>query len=56
MTMQTITLEREKETANTFRYKEMPEDGKPPVLDTLYLKKWLKPGKKIRVTIETIEE
>ena len=31
---------REKETKNTVRFQEMPEEGKPPVIGTLYVQKW----------------
>ena len=34
-----VTLRREKETKNTVRYEEM-ETHDPPVIGTLYLKKW----------------
>ena len=54
----TVTLEQERETANTIRYKE-PEGEDAPVLNTLYVPKWVlkKIGggsfpKKIAVTVE----
>lgn len=51
--MQVIHFEKEKETQNTIRFKEIPEDGKPPILGTLYVQKWaFKDKSKLKVTIE----
>lgn len=41
----------EKETKNTIRYAEQT-DGKPPIVGTLYIQKWAKPGVALVVTIE----
>lgn len=30
----------DKETKNTIRYQEKPEEGQPPVMGTTYLQKW----------------
>lgn len=38
--MQKIKFVKEKETKNTVRYQEVPEEGKPPVISTLYVQKW----------------
>ena len=35
-----VRFEREKETKNTVRYQEVTEQGKPPIIGTLYLQKW----------------
>lgn len=35
-----IKLKLEKTTKNTYRYQEQPEDGQPPVINTLYIQKW----------------
>lgn len=35
-----IKFKLEKATKNTFRYQEEPEDGKPPVVGTIYVQKW----------------
>ena len=35
-----ITFELEKETKNSVRYKEVPGDGKPPIVGSLYVQKW----------------
>jgi len=44
-----------KETKGTYVYEETLEGGKPPVLRTQYVQKWVmgtEPPKKIKVTIE----
>ena len=54
MSKQEIEFEKEKETKNTIRYMEIT-DGKPPVINYLYIQKWaLKPTtpEKIKITIE----
>jgi hypothetical protein len=40
-TERVVTLNREKETPNKVRFKEEAVEGQPPVLDTLYVPKWL---------------
>lgn len=37
----TVILNREKETPNSVRFSEEEKPGKPPVLKTVYLPKWL---------------
>jgi len=51
MEKQILKFKVEKETKNTFRYAEVSE-GKPPVLGTIYIQKWLSPPEKLTVTIE----
>lgn len=49
----TIRMTREKETKNTIRFQEQPSPGNAPVLQTLYLQKWLAGScHAITVTIE----
>jgi len=50
----TITFETEKETKNTIRYSEVPANGEPPKVGTLYLQKWAvqKLGNPKRITVE----
>ncbi len=54
-----VELEIEKETKNTIRYAEVEnEEGKPPILRTLYIQKWAlgkQPPRRIQVTIEEVE-
>lgn len=53
MTKTTIKLAFEKETKNSVRYQEMPEEGKAPVVGTVYLQKWFAgQSKHIELTIE----
>lgn len=43
----------EKETKNSVRYKEQPEDGKAPIMGTLYVQKWFAGNAEtLEVTIE----
>ena len=46
-----------KETKNTVRFEEEPEDGQPPVIGTLYIQKWfVKDRDQVRVSIDLNEE
>lgn len=48
-----IQFEIEKETKNSVRYKEVPEEGEAPIVGSLYVQKWFAGNsKKIQVTIE----
>ncbi|WP_339670996.1 hypothetical protein [Dasania marina] len=43
----------EKETKNSVRYKEEPEEGKAPIVRSLYVQKWFAGNsKQITVTID----
>ena len=35
-----LKFELEKKNKNSVRYKEVPEDGKPPVLGSIYVQSW----------------
>jgi hypothetical protein len=35
-----IKFEFEKETKNSVRYKEVPDEGQPPIVGSLYVQKW----------------
>ncbi|WP_286262192.1 hypothetical protein [Thalassotalea atypica] len=53
MTEKTIKFEIEKNNKNSVRYKEVPEDGMPPVLGSIYVQKWFAGDKKnIELTIK----
>lgn len=53
MTMVSLTFEYEKETKNSVRYKEVPEEGKAPMVGTLYVQKWFAGNSKtLAITIE----
>jgi hypothetical protein len=48
-----INFEYEKETKNSVRYQEVPEEGKAPIVGTLYVQKWFAGStKNIAVTID----
>jgi hypothetical protein len=40
MSEMVLEFEREKETKNTVRFQEVPNEGEPPRVGTLYLQKW----------------
>ncbi|MBU2882002.1 hypothetical protein KO525_10795 [Psychrosphaera sp. B3R10] len=40
MTEKTVKFEFEKQNKNSIRYKEVPEDGMPPVIGSIYVQKW----------------
>jgi hypothetical protein len=35
-----ITFELEKQNKNSVRYKEVPKEGMPPILGSVYVQKW----------------
>ena len=53
MSHKIIQFEIEKETKNSVRYKEVPEEGEAPIVGSLYVQKWFAGNsKKIQITIE----
>lgn len=53
MSSKVINFEIEKETKNSIRYKEVPDEGQPPIVGSLYVQKWFAGNSKnIQVTIE----
>ena len=53
MSKQQVKFEFEKETKNSVRYKEVPEQGKPPIVGSLYVQKWFAGNaKSLQLTIE----
>mgnify|MGYP000423824882 CR=1 FL=1 len=53
MSSVTVNFEYEKETKNSVRYKEVPEEGKAPIVGTLYVQKWYAgDSKQLTVTID----
>lgn len=53
MTKAIVKLEFEKETKNSVRYKEISEEGKAPIVGTIYLQKWFAgDSKHIELTVE----
>jgi hypothetical protein len=52
MSDKVVKFEIEKETKNSVRYKEVPEDGQPPIIGSLYVQKWFAGNtKNLEVTI-----
>ncbi|WP_170176746.1 hypothetical protein [Litorilituus sediminis] len=51
MSEKKIKFEFEKENKNSVRYKEVPEDGMPPVIGSIYIQKWYAGSSK---TIEVV--
>jgi len=35
-----VKFEFEKENKNSIRYKEIPKEGMPPIVGTIYVQKW----------------
>lgn len=53
MSEQAIKFEFEKLNKNSVRYKEVPKDGMPPVIGSIYVQKWYAgDAKEIEVTIK----
>ena len=53
MSKELVKFEFEKETKNSVRYKEVPSEGKAPIVGTLYVQKWFAGNSKsVQITIE----
>ncbi|MFT5118888.1 MAG: hypothetical protein ACI9NY_002430, partial [Kiritimatiellia bacterium] len=53
MTKKIVNFEYEKETKNSVRYKEVPDEGTAPIVGTLYVQKWFAgSSKNIEVTLD----
>ena len=53
MSKKVVTFEYEKETKNSVRYKEVPEEGTAPIVGTLNVQKWFAgDSKTIEITID----
>ena len=53
MSKKVVMFEYEKETKNSVRYKEIPDEGTAPVIGTLYVQKWFAgDSKSIEITID----
>jgi len=53
MSSKVVNFEIEKETKNSVRYKEVPDEGQAPIIGSLYLQKWFAGNSKnIQVSIE----
>ena len=48
----TVKFTIEKETKNTVKFNEVPDEGQPPIIGTLYVQKWfIGNTKEIEVTV-----
>ena len=48
-----VKFNYEKETKNSVRYKEEPEEGNAPIVGTLYVQKWFAgSSKNLEITID----
>lgn len=53
MAKSTVKFEFEKETKNSIRYKELPEEGKAPIMGSIYVQKWFAGNAKhLEISIE----
>ena len=53
MSKKVVFFEYEKETKNSVRYKEVPEEGTAPIVGSLYMQKWFAGNSKmLEITIE----
>jgi len=53
MNSKVVNFEYEKETKNSVRYKEVPEEGQAPIVGSLYVQKWFAGNSKnIQITID----
>jgi len=56
MSEKKVKFEFEKHNKNSVRYKEVPEEGMPPVIGSIYIQKWFAGNSKnIEVTINKID-
>ena len=52
MSTKVVKFEYEKETKNSVRYKEVPDEGTAPIVGSLYVQKWFAgDSKTIEITI-----
>ncbi len=53
MTKKTVKFEYEKETKNSVRYKEVPDEGTAPIVGSIYIQKWFAgDSRSIEITID----
>jgi hypothetical protein len=53
MSKKIVRFEIEKETKNSVRYKEVPDEGTPPIIGSLYVQKWFAGSSKtLEITID----
>ena len=53
MSEKKVKFEFEKQNKNSIRYKEIPEEGMPPIIGSIYIQKWFAGNSKnIEITIK----
>jgi len=53
MSEKTVKFEFEKQNKNSVRYKEVPEEGMPPVIGSIYVQSWFAgTSKNIEISIK----
>ncbi|WP_273285945.1 MULTISPECIES: hypothetical protein [Reinekea] len=53
MKTEQVQFEFEKETKNSVRFKEVPSEGKAPIVGSLYVQKWFAgSAKSLQISIE----
>lgn len=56
MSKRVVKFEYEKETKNSVRFKEVPDEGNAPIVGSLYVQKWFAgKSKTIEITIDKKE-
>lgn len=56
MTEKKVKFELEKENKHSVRYKEITEEGMPPVIGSIYVQKWFAGNsKQIEITINKLD-
>lgn len=56
MDKQTVRFKAEKATKNTIKFEEVTEEGKPPIVGSLYVQKWfVGDTAEIEVTISPVK-
>lgn len=56
MTNKKVKFEFEKQTKNSVRYKEIPAEGMPPIIGSIYVQKWFAgDSKNIEITVNKVD-
>jgi len=51
----TVCFSKEKDTKNTVKFAEVPEEGKPTVIGSLYVQKWFV-GSATKIAVNLVAE
>ena len=52
---ETVVFTKEKDTKNTVKFEEVPADGKPKVIGSLYVQKWFA-GSATKLAVSIVAE